>query len=125
MALNKIYGIKPEENTCSDLVPMSYFYFIMKNIEEIKTLMSDEKYEDGRQPLLVHLDVLVMFVKRYPNTASMCLSKIKRKQIKKVFEEWWIRNEKKIPSKYRIGIKENADYLFSELMSVETWEKSE
>ena len=96
-----------------------------KNIEEIKTLMSDEKYEDGRQPLLVHLDVLVMFVKRYPNTASMCLSKIKRKQIKKVFEEWWIRNEKKIPSKYRIGIRENADNLFSELMNVETWEKSE
>lgn len=125
MALNKIFGIKPEDNTCSDLVPMSYFYNILNNILEINKLIAQEKYEDGRQPLLVHLDILLTLAKKYPNVAAMGISKLNRKELKETFELWWNRNEKKIPARFRSGIRQNADDLFNELFAIKSWEKSQ
>ena len=82
-------------------------------------------YEDGRQPLLVHLDMLLTIARKYPNTAAMCIYELKRKHLKDTFEVWWERNQKKIPKKYRTGIRQNADELFDELFAIKSWAKSE
>jgi hypothetical protein len=41
--------------------------------------------------------------------------KIDRKQLRSTFDSWFTRCEKKIPVKFREGIKQSADELFSEL----------
>ena len=125
MGLNKITGILPHENTCADLVPMSYFYDVLKNIQKVEEDIINMTYEDGRQPLLVHLDMLLSIARKYPNTAAMCIYKLKRKHLKDTFEAWWERNQKKIPKKYRTGIRQNADELFDELFAIKSWAKSE
>ena len=79
MGLDKIYGIKPEENTCSDLVPLEYFYQAIADIKRIQSLLDEGKYDVGRQPLLVYLDIYLMFAKKYPNMASETVGKLKRK----------------------------------------------
>jgi hypothetical protein len=114
MGLNKVYGIKPEENTCSDLVPLEYFYQAIADIKRIQSLLDEGKYDVGRQPLLVYLDIYLMFAKKYPNMASETVGKLKRKSLKETFDSWWERNEHKIPKKYRIGIRQSADDLFDE-----------
>lgn len=125
MGLDKIFGIKPEENTCADLIPLSYFYQVINNLQNIQNLIDERKYEDGRQPLLAHLEMLLMIARRYPNIADEGIGKLKRKALKATFDSWWERNECKIPKKYRIGIRQNADDLFSELLTIQSWEKSE
>ena len=123
MGLDKIYGIKLEENTCSDLVPLEYFYQAIADIKRIQSLLDEGKYDVGRQPLLVYLDIYLMFAKKYPNMASETVGKLKRKSLKETFDSWWERNEHKIPKKYRIGIRQSADNLFDELFAIQSWEK--
>lgn len=123
MGLDKVYGIKSEENTCSDLVPLEYFYQAIADIKRIQSLLDEGKYDVGRQPLLVYLDIYLMFAKKYPNMASETVGKLKRKSLKETFDSWWERNEHKIPKKYRIGIRQSADDLFDELFAIQSWEK--
>lgn len=103
MGLDKIYGIKPEENTCSDLVPLEYFYQAIADIKRIQSLLDEGKYDVGRQPLLVYLDIYLMFAKKYPNMASETVGKLKRKSLKETFDSWWERNEHKIPKNIELG----------------------
>lgn len=125
MATNKIYGIKPEENTCADLVPLGYLYQIMEQIKKIQSMMNEGEYDVGRQPLLVHIEIYLLLAKRFPNDASMSIAKMRRKSVKDTFESWWERNEKRIPKKYRDGIRQNANNLFEDLFNIKSWEKDD
>lgn len=125
MAQDRVYGIRPEDNTGADIVPDSYFYRIIKNIQEVQNRMDEDGFTDGRQPLLVHLDIYLTLAKKYPINASANVGGIKRKSLKRTFDVWWEKNEKKIPKKYREGVRKNADNLFQELFEIESWEKDE
>ena len=122
---HKIKGIKPEDNTKADLVPLQYFNFALENVQKAEASLKVLKYDDGCQYLLVNLDMLITICKKYPITAASSIYELKRKQLKETFYDWWKRNEKKIPVKYREGIKECADSLFNELLGIESWAKSE
>lgn len=50
---------------------------------------------------------------------------LKRKKLKETFDAWLERNEKKIPAKYREGVKESAENLFREMLEIKSWAKSE
>ncbi|MCM0250450.1 hypothetical protein J8K84_05715 [Bacteroides fragilis] len=118
-------GIRPEENTKADLFPLRYFNFALENVQKAEESLKVLDYDDGCQYLLVNLDMLITICEKYPTTASMGIYRLNRKQLKETFYEWWERNEKKIPLKYRAGIKETADKLFNELTEIKSWAKSE
>jgi hypothetical protein len=122
---NKVYGVLPEENTSADIIPGRYFNFVFENIQKAVERLNKEDSDNGCQFLLVNIDVLLMFSKRFPNVASRKIYVLKRKQLKENFYAWYERNEKKIPAKYREGIKESAETLFRELLEVKSWVKSE
>lgn len=121
----KIKGINPADNTAADLYPIKYFLYALDNVKLSTEELKKIEFDDGCQTLLVNIDMLLTISRKYPNTASMYMDKLNRKQLKETFETWWKRNEKKIPIKYRKGIRQNADDLFSELMAIETWTESE
>ena len=87
--------------------------------------IENSEYDDGCQTLLVHIEFLLMICDRYPNTAGAYISNLKRKKLRETWNAWWERNEKKIPAKYRAGIKESADGLFVRLMAIKGWAVSE
>ncbi len=118
MSKHKIIGILPENNTKADIIPRRYFLQILKEIQECATYLNDPKYDDGCQSLLVRLEFLLSICDRYPNTVAGSIYKLKRKKLRETWDAWWERNEKKIPAKYRAGIKESADNLFARLMAV-------
>lgn len=125
MAVDKVYGVNPEENTCADIVPLEYFYQAIADIKRIQPLLDEGKYDVGRQPLLVYLDIYLTLAKKYPTMASETVGKLKRKSLKVTFDSWWERNEQKIPKKYRLGIRENANQIFQDLFSIISWEKDD
>lgn len=124
-ASHKIKGIKPEENTKADLFPLIYLNFVLENIQKAENDLSVLEYDDGCQYLLINLDMLITICKKYPTTASMNIHELNRRHLQEIFWTWWIRNEKKIPAKYRDGIKESAEKLFSELLEIKSWITSE
>ncbi len=125
MAQDRVYGVNPENNTSADIVPDYYIYDIIRNIKEVQKKMDNGDSEEGRQTLLVHLDIYLTLAKKYPIKASATVGGLKRKGLKRSFDSWWERNEKKIPKKYREGIRQNADNLFKELFDIESWEKDD
>lgn len=118
MSDHKVTGVRPENNTKADIIPRRYFLQILKEIQESVTYLNDPKYDDGCQTLLVRLEFLLSICDRYPNTVAGSIYKLKRKKLRETWDAWWERNEKKIPAKYRAGIKESADNLFARLMAV-------
>ena len=118
MSDHKVTGVRPENNTKADIIPRRYFLQILKEIQESVTYLNDPKYDDGCQTLLVRLEFLLSICDRYPNTVAGSIYKLKRKKLRETWDAWWERNEKKIPAKYRAGIKESADELFARLMAV-------
>lgn len=121
MGLNKVYGILPEENTSADIIPVRYFLFAFENIKKAEEYLKEQEPCNGCQSLLVNIEILLMLSKRYPNVAAGMIYQIKRKQLKETFYTWYELNEKKIPAKYREGVKESADKLFHELLEIESW----
>ncbi len=116
-------NIKIYLNSNTLLVPLEYFYQAIADIKRVQSLLDEGKYDVGRQPLLVYLDIYLMFAKKYPNMASETVGKLKRKRLKETFDSWWERNEHKVPKKYRTGIRQSADDLFDELFAIQSWEK--
>lgn len=100
----------------ADLEPARYFNLAIKQIKEAVEWMKSA--EDASQPLLVHLDILVYLSKKYPEMANERIENLDRKQTKEVFYNWFERCEKKIPAKFREGIKQSADQLFSSLEQI-------
>ncbi|MGE7913048.1 hypothetical protein [Lysinibacillus xylanilyticus] len=109
----RIFGTKPEENEAAEFANARYINLaieeINKNNEWLKN--SDKPY----QAMLAHIDILVMLARRFPDNAHALIKQYQTKEWKETFNEWFNRCEKKIPSKYREGIKANADELFTEL----------
>lgn len=125
MGANRVYGILPEENTSADIIPDHYFNFVFEHIQEAEECMREHDPCNGCQFLLVNIEILLMLSKRFPNVAARKIYEIKRKQLKETYYAWYELNEKKIPAKYRDGIKESAEKLFSELLEIKSWIKSE
>lgn len=118
---HKVKGVLPHENTKADLLPWSYFRIILEHIEEASKAMEDSENDDGCQFLLVSIDLLILLCHKYPIMAAANIYRVKRKQLKSIFDAWWIRNEKKIPKKYREGILNNSKELFEALFSIQSW----
>lgn len=122
---HKVKGIAPQDNTKADLFPLDYFYYALENVKKAQETLMIVEQDDGCQILLVNLDMLITICKKYPITAASSIYLLNRKKLKETFDAWWERNHKKIPAKYRNGIKENADTLFEELFAIRSWAKSE
>ena len=118
MSDHKVTGVRPENNTKADLVPLGYFLHTLEELQKSATSLENPKYDDGCQSVLIHLEFLLNICDRYPNTVAGVIYQLKRKKLRETWNAWWERNEKKIPAKYRAGIKESADDLFARLMAV-------
>jgi len=109
----KIFSTAPEGNEMAELENARYFNLALKQIEEnIEWLKTAKK---PVQAVLTHIDMLVIFSKRFPIDANLSIKKDKIKEWKTVFYDWYDRVNSKIPAKFRDGIKQNADELFAEL----------
>lgn len=109
----KVYSAAPEGNQMADLEPARYFNLAIQQIQESEEWLSTT--EEASQPLLVHVDIFVYLSKKYPEMAIGRVAKLNRNRLRETFYQWFSRCEKKIPSKFREGIKDSADQLFSEL----------
>ncbi|MEY9974762.1 hypothetical protein ABH966_005179 [Lysinibacillus sp. RC46] len=102
----RIFGIMPEDNEAAEFGNARYINLaieeINKNNEWLKN--SDKPY----QAMLTHIDILVMLAKRFPVNANLLIKQYQTKEWRETFNEWFNRCEKKIPSKYREGIKANG-----------------
>lgn len=109
----KVYSTAPEGNQMADLEPARYFNVAIEEIQEVEQWLRTS--EEACQALLVHIDVFVYLSKKYPEMANRRVAKLNRSQLKETFYAWFERCGKKIPAKFRDGVKESADALFSEL----------
>lgn len=109
----KIYSTAPEGNEAADLENARYFNLALKQInsasEYLKTSVNPV------QVMLVHIDILLLLSRKYPNDANLSIKRAEVKEWKESFYAWFERAGGKIPQKYRDGIKASADELFAEL----------
>lgn len=109
----KIYNSEPAGNQMADLEPARYFNLAIEQIIEAEEWLRTSK--EVCQPLLVHIQAFTIFGRYYPEMAKRRASKLDLNQIKETFYAWYERVKSKIPAKFRDGIKQNADQLFTEL----------
>ena len=79
----KIYNALPEGNEMASLEPARYFNLAIEQVEGITEWMKDAK--GATQPLLIHLDVLLLLSERYPSIAEDRVYKLDLENIKTVF----------------------------------------
>lgn len=125
MNKHKVTGVLPENNTKADMIPIRLFNEALRQVEEATTSIENTEYDDGCQYLLVYLEHFLYICERYVNTSGAYIYKLKRKRLHEKWEAWWMRNEKKIPKRYRDGIRQYADDLFMRLMAIKSWAVSE
>ncbi|MEK4424967.1 hypothetical protein [Solibacillus sp. FSL K6-1523] len=118
----KIFSTAPEGNEAAELENAHYIKLAIKKIDESKEWL--ENSNKPYQAMLTHVDILLMFAKKFPVNVNLLLKKEKIFEWKSTFDAWYERCNKKIPSKYREGIKANADELFDELIQSRTIKKS-
>ena len=99
----KIYNALPEGNEMASLAPARYFNLGIEQVEQIVDWMKDAK--GATQPLLVHLDILLLLSERFPSVAEDRIYKLDLEKIKTIFLEWYKRNSAKIPAKLREEIR--------------------
>ncbi|AZA83264.1 hypothetical protein C1637_23990 [Chryseobacterium lactis] len=109
----KIFSTAPEGNELAQYVGVDYIKFAISTIEGVIDWM--KKNDNVAQPLLANIDLLLVFAKKYTTDANLLLEKKKIQEWKAVFNDWFSRCESKIPAKYKDGIKQNGDELFSKL----------
>lgn len=109
----KIYGTKPEENEAAEMVFALYINLALEQINESNEWL--KKAKEPYQVMLINIDILLMIANKFPVNANLLIKKYQIKEWKETFDEWFIRCGNKIPSKYRKGIKDNADELFERL----------
>lgn len=102
----KIYSALPEGNEMASLEPARYFNLGIEQVEQILDWMKDAK--GGTQPLLIHLNILLLLSEKYPSVAEDRIYKLDLENIKTIFLAWHQRNSSKIPTKYREDIKESG-----------------
>lgn len=125
MSDHKVTGVRPENNTKADIIPIRFFLDALRQVEEAAETIENTEYDDGCQYLLVYLEHFLYICERYVNTSGAYIYKLKRKRLYEKWEAWWMRNEEKIPKKYRNGIRQYADDLFMRLMAIKSWTVSE
>lgn len=109
----KIFSTAPDGNEAAELENAHYFNLAIKKIEECNEWLKET--EKPYQVMLVHIDILLMLSRKYRIDANMSIRKDRVAEWRNTFESWFARCGKKIPSKYRNGIKQNAEDLFNEL----------
>jgi hypothetical protein len=109
----KIYSTEPNGNEVAEFVGTDYLKFSISMIEESVSWLKDTN--KIAQPLLAHIEMLLIVSKKYTVDANLLIKKDKVKEWKNIFNKWFERVNSKIPEKYRDGIKQNADELFTEL----------
>ena len=70
MSDHKVTGVRPENNTKADLVPLGYFLHTLEELQKSATSLENPKYDDGCQSVLIHLEFLLNICDRYPNTVA-------------------------------------------------------
>ena len=116
----KYYSSESHGNEMSVLAPVRYFNLAIDQILDIEEWLRTAK--QNVQPLLVHLEMYVYLSKKYPDIARRRIAKLDVEAIKKTFDEWYTRVEKKIPSAHREGVRKNADDVFEELLVIKSEE---
>lgn len=109
----KIYSTAPNGNEIAEYVGADYLKFSIQMIEDSVTWLKTAK--KVAQPLLAHIEILLIVSEKYKVDANLLLKKDKVQEWKTVFYAWYERTKSKIPAKFRDGIKQNADELFAEL----------
>lgn len=109
----KIYSTAPEGNEAADLENARYFNLALKQINSASDYLKTS--ENPVQVMLVHIDILLLLSRKYPKDANLSIKRAEVKQWAASFYAWFERVNAKIPQKYRQGIKESADALFTEL----------
>jgi len=109
----KIFSTAPEGNEMAELENARYFNLALRQIEEnAEWLKTTDK---PTQALLTHIDILNMLAKRFTIDANLSIRKDKVQEWKQIFNDWFERCGRKIPAKFREGIKANSVELFKEL----------
>lgn len=112
----KIHGTAPEANEAAELEPARYFNLAIEQIREITGWMKTT--DQAAQPLLVHVDIFVHLARKYPDMARRRIRNLDIPDIRQAFDDWYERCKRRIPAKYREGIRESADGLFRSLEEI-------
>lgn len=102
----KIYSALPEGNEMASLEPGRYFNLGIEQVKQIVVWMKEAT--DPTQPLLIHLDILLLLSERYPSVADDCIYELDLEEIRNVFLKWHERSSSKIPAKFREEIRESG-----------------
>ncbi len=114
----KIYGEGVFDNERADTVGISYIEFSKGQIEENIAWLADTN--DTCQCVLGFLHILLDIGELFPNDLT---SRVKQSEVdrwKDVFDAWYERVKKKIPTTYRETIRSDADRLFTDLRAKAT-----
>ena len=109
----KIYGNSVYENERADLVGLAYIEYSLNRVQQSVEWL--KKSDDTCQYLLAEIDMLITLGDKFPKDINLKLKKSDVIVWKDVFYIWYDKNLKKIPSEYRISIKDNAENLFHKL----------
>ena len=113
MAQLKVYSAAPNGNEAADMTDALYMNLAVSSLnEEAERLKTADT---AVQTMLAHIDILLYLAEKFPEGAELSIEKSDVKVWKTAFYEWYERCNAKIPSKFREGIKDSADELFSGL----------
>ncbi|MEN7551957.1 hypothetical protein AAG747_28845 [Rapidithrix thailandica] len=110
--MKRIFNTHPNGNEASDLEPARYINLAISQINEICEWLKNTN--EVAQAMLLHMDILIVLTNKYPDMVDMLMDE-DIEEWKISFYDWYERLESKIPKKFREGIKESADQLFSDL----------
>ena len=114
----KVYGERPEDNQMADVEIGQYFRFAIENINKHNDWLKTSN--GSSQALILHIDILLVLCRRFPGDNTVSIKTPHVEEWETTFNEWFIRCENKIPSEYKVAIKETAEKLFSELYTYST-----
>ena len=109
----KIYSSAPDGNEAADMANNKFFKLAIQEINN-----SNERLKETDSPIqmmLAYIDILLLLCRKFPKDANLDLEIEKIKEWRETFFTWYDRCNKKIPAKFREGIKESAETLFDEL----------
>jgi hypothetical protein len=113
MSQLKIYSEAPNGNQAADLEHAIYMNRAIKEIKEESERM--KTLDKPIQIMLAHIDILLYLSRKFMKDAHLLIKKAEVKDWKTTFDEWFERCQGKIPAKFRDGIRQSADDLFTEL----------
>ncbi|NNF00939.1 MAG: hypothetical protein HKN25_18125 [Pyrinomonadaceae bacterium] len=109
----KIYSTEPNGNEAADLEHALYMNMAIDKIKEESARLKG--VDTPIQIMLAHIDILLHLSKKFEQDAELLILSEDVNDWRETFGNWFERAEKKIPAKFRTGIKASADSLFAEL----------